>query len=127
MKNNLLQGYRIINTWMGDPAKVILLDSTLKVIREQNLLENAKVVGKQLLDGLVSLEVGMGYTCITKGWCRDISLLGLVYYHISNAMQYSNTALEANLLVMHDPNTCFPCGATFSYNSANFINIHNIS
>ena len=45
---------------MGDPAKVILLDSTLKVIREQNLLENAKVVGKQLLDGLVSLEVGTG-------------------------------------------------------------------
>ena len=60
MKNHLLQGYRIINTWMGDPAKVILLDATLKVIREQNLLENAKVVGKQLLDGLVSLEVGTG-------------------------------------------------------------------
>ena len=26
----------------------------------------------------------------------------LVYYHISNAMQYSNTALETTALVMHD-------------------------
>ena len=69
---------------MGDPAKVILLDSTLKVIREQNLLENAKVVGKQLLDGLVSLEVGTGicmyecnvgmgiYVCISRSGYGDM-------------------------------------------------------
>ena len=30
-----------------------------------------------------------------------------VYYHISNAMQYSNTALETTALVMYDPNTFF--------------------
>ena len=32
---------------------------------------------------------------------------GWVYYHISNAMKYSNTALETTALVMYDPNTFF--------------------
>ena len=31
-------------------------------------------------------------------------LSGVGYYHISNAMQYSNTALEVIALVMYDPN-----------------------
>ena len=30
-----------------------------------------------------------------------------VYYHISNAIQYSNTALETTALVMHDSDTFF--------------------
>ena len=29
------------------------------------------------------------------------------YYHISNAMQYSNTALETTTLVIYDPNRVF--------------------
>ena len=32
---------------------------------------------------------------------------GWVYYRISYAMQYSNTALETTALVMHDSNTFF--------------------
>ena len=32
---------------------------------------------------------------------------GWVYYHISNAMQYSNTALETPTLVMYVPKTFF--------------------
>ena len=46
---------------------------------------------------------------------------------VSNAMQYHNTTLETTALVMHDSNTFFLCGTTFSYGSANFINIHNTS
>ena len=34
-------------------------------------------------------------------------LLGWEYYHFSNIMQYSNTALETTALVMYDPNTFF--------------------
>ena len=30
-----------------------------------------------------------------------------IYNHISNAMQYSNMALETTTLVMYDPNTFF--------------------
>ena len=43
---------------------------------------------------------------------REISLFPLLsadwgYYHISNAMQYSNTALETKSLVMHDSKSFF--------------------
>ena len=52
---------------------------------------------------------------------------GWVYYHISDAMYYSNTALETTALMMHDTSTFFLYGATFSYGTANFINIYDIS
>ena len=47
-------------------------------------------------------------------------LSGWIYYHIFNAMQYSNTALETTALVMYDPNTFFYVGpsAPFSYGTA---------
>ena len=38
---------------------------------------------------------------------------GWVYYCISNAMHYSNTALETTALVMHDCNTFFCVGPLF--------------
>ena len=37
---------------------------------------------------------------------RPIARLG-IYYHFSNAMQYSNTALETTALLMCDPNMFF--------------------
>ena len=37
----------------------------------------------------------------------SLALSGWVYYHISNAMQYHNTALQTTALVMHDSNTFF--------------------
>lgn len=50
------QGYRIFNTWMGDPGKVILLQEVLKVIRRDNLLQNATVTGDILYKGILALE-----------------------------------------------------------------------
>ena len=41
------------------------------------------------------------------GGPRQGSKPGWVYYCISNAMQYSNSALETTALVMHDSNTSF--------------------
>ena len=37
----------------------------------------------------------------------QLNISGWVYYCISNAMQYSNTALDTTALVMHDSNTFF--------------------
>ena len=42
------QGYRIFNTWMGDPGKVIMLQAVLDVIRREDLLENTRVTGDVL-------------------------------------------------------------------------------
>ncbi|KAH8239414.1 hypothetical protein KR032_003992 [Drosophila birchii] len=48
--------YRIFNTWMGDPGKVLLLEEIVKVIQEDNLLANVNVAGEVLKNGLLSLE-----------------------------------------------------------------------
>ena len=41
---------------MGDPGKVIILEAIIKVMREQDLLDNVLKVGARLKCGLVELE-----------------------------------------------------------------------
>ncbi|EDW70352.2 4-aminobutyrate aminotransferase, mitochondrial [Drosophila virilis] len=48
--------YRIFNTWMGDPGKVILLEEILKVIKDEKLMANVEAAGKVLKQGLLNLE-----------------------------------------------------------------------
>ncbi|XP_041977177.1 4-aminobutyrate aminotransferase, mitochondrial [Aricia agestis] len=48
--------YRVFNTWMGDPGKLILLEKVLQVIKQENLLRVATETGKVLKDGLHKLE-----------------------------------------------------------------------
>lgn len=48
--------YRIFNTWMGDPGKLILLERVLKVIKRDNLISLVNETGKVLKDGLMQLE-----------------------------------------------------------------------
>ena len=50
------QAYRVFNTWVGDPGKVVLLEAVLKTIKKDNLLQNTKEAGKVLLDGMKALE-----------------------------------------------------------------------
>nr|CAB3219606.1 4-aminobutyrate aminotransferase, mitochondrial-like [Phallusia mammillata] len=49
-------GYRVFNTWMGDPVKLHLLEKTLKVVNRDNLVEQAGKTGKHLIGGLKQLE-----------------------------------------------------------------------
>ncbi|CAK1552059.1 unnamed protein product [Leptosia nina] len=51
--------YRVFNTWMGDPGKLILLERVLKVIKTQNLLDVVNESGKVLKSGLHELEKEM--------------------------------------------------------------------
>jgi len=46
------QSYRVFNTWVGDPGKLILLDAVLKTIKKDNLLDNTIKAGDVLLNGL---------------------------------------------------------------------------
>lgn len=50
------QSYRVFNTWMGDPSKIIVLESVLQVIKKDNLLENAAVTGEMTQKGLEKLQ-----------------------------------------------------------------------
>jgi len=46
------QGYRIFNTWMGDPGKLLLLEAVLNVIKRENLLDRVNRAGTRLMNGL---------------------------------------------------------------------------
>ncbi|KAL4705147.1 hypothetical protein ACJJTC_018718 [Scirpophaga incertulas] len=48
--------YRIFNTWMGDPGKLILLERVLEVVKQENLLSLVCATGKVLKEGLHTLE-----------------------------------------------------------------------
>ena len=48
--------YRIFNTWMGDPAKLVQLEVVLDCIEENNLLDLVKSSGATLLEGLEKLQ-----------------------------------------------------------------------
>ena len=42
---------------MGDPAKTLLLETMVRVIKENDLLTNAKVTGDKIIAGIESLQV----------------------------------------------------------------------
>ena len=42
---------------MGDPAKIVLLEATVKTITDDSLLDNVKDVGAYILDNLTQLQV----------------------------------------------------------------------
>lgn len=47
---------RILNTWVGDPHKVIMLEQVIKTIKEEDLLERVQQSGKTIMDGLEDLQ-----------------------------------------------------------------------
>lgn len=49
-------GYRIANTWMGDPARILHLGAVIDVIRSDALLHGTRVAGETLLAGLERLQ-----------------------------------------------------------------------
>merc|ERR1711865_1195191 len=48
--------YRIFNTWMGDPAKILHLEVIMDVIRKDELIEGTKACGEVLYQGLLNLQ-----------------------------------------------------------------------
>ncbi len=50
------QAGRIINTWVGDPHKVLMLDAVVKEIRKQDLLGLSVKAGDTMLHGMKDLE-----------------------------------------------------------------------
>jgi len=47
---------RILNTWVGDPHKIIMLEQVVKVVREEHLLSRVEEAGKTIMSGLTELE-----------------------------------------------------------------------
>jgi len=53
---HLEEPYRIFNTWLGDPTKIMLLEETLKVINRDGLLDVVKDSASALEDGVLDLQ-----------------------------------------------------------------------
>lgn len=51
------QTYRIFNTWMGDPSRLMLADVILNEIDDKDLIKSTREAGETLLAGLKSLQV----------------------------------------------------------------------
>ena len=51
------QGYRIFNTWLGDPMRLVVLEAVLEQIEKHNLLQNATITGERLLTGIKDIQV----------------------------------------------------------------------
>lgn len=47
---------RILNTWLGDAHKMILLNEVVKTIKQQNLVELSNTTGDAMVNGLMDLE-----------------------------------------------------------------------
>lgn len=50
------QPFRVFNTWMGDPGKLILLEAVINVIKRDALLDNVTKVGEKLKQGLFKAQ-----------------------------------------------------------------------
>jgi 4-aminobutyrate aminotransferase/(S)-3-amino-2-methylpropionate transaminase len=46
------QPYRIYNTWLGDPTRILLLEAVISTIRNENLLELNRKTGKLTRSGV---------------------------------------------------------------------------
>jgi len=47
---------RILNTWIGDPHKIIILEQVVKAIREEDLLSRVQDAGSTIMSGLMQLQ-----------------------------------------------------------------------
>lgn len=48
--------FRIFNTWLGDPSKMVFLASVIKVIEKEQLIPKIAETGIHLLNGLVKAQ-----------------------------------------------------------------------
>eukprot|EP00823_Brevimastigomonas_motovehiculus_P006177 TRINITY_DN49_c0_g1_i1.p1 TRINITY_DN49_c0_g1~~TRINITY_DN49_c0_g1_i1.p1 ORF type:complete len:487 (-),score=132.17 TRINITY_DN49_c0_g1_i1:175-1635(-) len=48
--------YRNFNTWLGDPMRALQLKTIVKEINTKHLLENARITGKFLHEGILALQ-----------------------------------------------------------------------
>ena len=84
-----MQGYRIYNTWMGDPSKIVLLEEVLRVIHRENLVEAASDTGSYLLQGLLQLQVSAvhdsvhDFHFVLGCWVCSVGMFERIWVHVN--------------------------------------------
>lgn len=59
--------YRNFNTWMGDPIRTVVLRRIVELAENPAVLENVKITGKFILDGLFALQAKYPIISATRG------------------------------------------------------------
>merc|ERR1711957_269748 len=59
--------YRMFNTWMGDPAKVMQLNAVLEVMKTEDLLGNVKASGDALIGALTAAQSSSSLVSNVRG------------------------------------------------------------
>jgi len=82
-----------MNTWLGDPARIMFLEATLETVKRDNLMELNQITGKHLLNGLkeyckqyphlIKNARGLGTYCAYDG--VDSSVRDKIYAGLRNA------------------------------------------
>lgn len=112
------QAYRVFNTWMGDPAKLIMLERVISVINKENLVEKIEKTGTKLQDGLNQLQNkfsnlisnarGKGTFCaidFKDGTARDKALEQLALHGVYAGGCGANSVRVRTALVFGDKHT----------------------
>ena len=48
---------RIQNTWLGDPARLAMLDAVVQTVEKDDLMTRTKHAGIELMKGITQLQV----------------------------------------------------------------------
>lgn len=87
-----MQPYRVFNTWMGDPSKILILEALLHTIEAEDLLTHVCTVSNYLLCEMNTLQHefpelinsvrGRGFIMAFDVACKDMKIK---LYHMLRA------------------------------------------
>lgn len=98
--------------------------ATIQVMRDENILENATVRGKQLMDGIVRMSGGSGRTLGTRFPFKDLRGIGLMVGLEFEAPQESGVSAAVVQACLKRGMILLPCS---SYETVRFIPPLNVS
>lgn len=98
--------------------------ATIQVMRDENILENATVRGKQLMDGIVRMSGSSGRTLGTRFPFKDLRGIGLMVGLEFEAPQESGVSAAVVQACLKRGMILLPCS---SYETVRFIPPLNVS
>lgn len=98
--------------------------ATIQVMRDENMLENATIRGKQLMDGIVRMSGGSGGTLGTRFPFKDLRGVGLMVGLEFEAPQGSGVSTAVVQACLKRGMILLPCS---SYETVRFIPPLNVS
>lgn len=111
-------------TYVANPVSCASAIATLQVMHGENLLENARIRGRQLMEGLVRISGGTGATLGSRFPFKDLRGLGLMVGLEFEAPQESGVAVAITQACLRRGLILLTCS---TYETVRFIPPLNVS